>query len=72
MLEELLNHVVAKDIRHQLYRVGLNLSEHLVFFVAIGRLQLLLYEARTVLITAELDDMVIDVLYSVSAVNPET
>ena len=62
MLEELLNHVVAKDIGHQLDGVGLYFSEHLVFLITVGRFQLLLYKARAVLVPAEFDNMIINVL----------
>ena len=44
MFEEFLDHVVAKDVCHELYRIRLYLSENLVLLVAIGGLELLLDE----------------------------
>ena len=68
VLEQLLNHVVAKDIGHQLQAVRLNLAEDLFFFVTVGSLQLLLNEAGAVLITTELHNVVVDVLQLVALV----
>lgn len=65
MFEEFLNDVVAKDVRHQLYRVWLDLSEDLVFLVAICGLELLLDEPRPMLVAAKLDDVVVYVLQMV-------
>ena len=62
MLEELLDHVVTEDIGHELQRIGLQLPEDLLLFVAVGRLKLLLDETRPVLIAAELDDVIVNVL----------
>ena len=62
VLEELLHDVVAEDVRHQLQRVGEDLPEELRLLVAVGGLQLALDEARAVLVAAELDDVVVDVL----------
>lgn len=62
MLKQLLNDVVAKHIGHQLEAVGLYLAEHLLLFVAVGRFQFLLDETRSMLITAKLDHMVVNVL----------
>jgi len=62
MLEEFLNHVIAKNIRHQLDRVWLYLAEDLVLLVGIGSLQLLLNETRAILITTEFNDMIVDIL----------
>ena len=42
--------------------VGLDLPEDLVLFVAVCCLKLLLNEARSVLITTEFDNMIINVL----------
>lgn len=66
MLEELLDDVVSKHVGHQLYRIGLNLPEHLVLFIAVGRLELLLYETRPMLIAAEFNNVIVYVLYLVS------
>ena len=38
MLEEFLYHVVTEDISHKLYGIRMNLSEHLVFLIAVGSL----------------------------------
>lgn len=62
MFEQLLNDIVSKHIRHQLKAVGLNLTEHLFLFIAVGCFQLLLDETRPVLVTTEFNDMAIDVL----------
>jgi len=45
MFEELLNDIVSENISHQLYGVWLYLSEETLFLVAVGCLQLLLYES---------------------------
>lgn len=45
MLEEFLDHVIAKDICHQLDSIGVKLAEDLVFLVTVGSLELLLNEA---------------------------
>ena len=62
MFEEFLDHVVAEDVGHQLYSIGGELSEDLIFFVAIGSLQLLLDESRAMLVTTEFNDIAIDIL----------
>lgn len=62
MLKELLNHVVAKDIGHQLPCVGVDLAEQLSFVVTVGCFELLLNESRTMLITTELDNVVVYIL----------
>ena len=63
MLKQFLDDVVAEDVSHQLKRVGLNLGKYLVFLIAVCCLQLLLDEPRAVLITAEFDDMTINILF---------
>lgn len=68
VLEELLDHVVAKNICHQLDRIWVKLPKNLIFLITIGCFELLLDEARTVLITAELNYIVVDVLRRVSRV----
>ena len=68
VLEKLLNNVVTEDVRHQLASVRLKLPEDLVFFVTIGGLELLLDESRSVLVTTELYNVVINVLIKVSTV----
>lgn len=62
VLEKLLDHVVAEDIRHQLHGVRLNLLENALLLVAVSSLQLLLDETRAVLIAAEFTDVVVDIL----------
>ncbi len=64
VLEELLNHVVSEHVLHELDGVGFDLPEDLILLVAVGRLQLLLNESRSILITTELDHMVVQVLES--------
>lgn len=63
MFKEFLDHVITKDIGHQLNSVGEQLSEDLILLVAVGCLELLLNESRTVLVTTELNNVIVDVLY---------
>jgi hypothetical protein len=65
MLEELLDYIVAKNILHQLNRIRLNLSKHLIFFVAVSSLQLLLNEPRSMLVPGKFYYMAVDVLCDV-------
>lgn len=44
MLKELLDHIVAKDVRHELHSIGKDLPESLIFLITVGRLELLLNE----------------------------
>lgn len=62
MFEEFLDHIVAKDIGHQLDGVGEKLSEDLVLLIAVGCLELLLNEPRTVLVTTEFNNIIVNVL----------
>ncbi len=66
MLKHLLDHVVSKDVRHQLQSIRLDLTKDLFFFVAIGRLELLLNESRSVLITTEFNNVIVQVLIPMS------
>lgn len=66
MFEEFLDDVVAKHIFHQLDRVWLDLPEYLFLLVAVRCYQLFLYESRTVLVTTELNDVVVNILTLVS------
>lgn len=66
MFKELLYHVIAKHIGHQLQGVRLDFPEDLFFLVAVRRLQLLLNETRAMLIATKFNNMVVDVLMSVS------
>lgn len=45
MLKELLDHIVAKDVGHQLHCIGKNFPESLIFLITVGRLKLLLNES---------------------------
>ena len=67
MFEELLNYIVAKNIGHELESVRKELPEELILFVAICRFELLLDEARSVLITTKFHYVVIYILNDVSA-----
>lgn len=40
MLKELLDHIVPKDVRHELHSIGKNLPESLIFLITVGRLEL--------------------------------
>lgn len=62
VLEEFLDDIVSKDILHQLQRVALELVEYTFLFVAVRRLEFLLDEAGPVLVAAELDHVVVNVL----------
>jgi hypothetical protein len=62
MFEKLLDDIVAEYILHELHGVGLYFAEDLVLLIAVGRLQFGLDESRSVLIPAELDDVIVDVL----------
>lgn len=62
VLKELLNHIVAKDVSHQLHRVLLDLAEDSIFLLALGGLQLLLDETGGELVTRKFNDVIIDVL----------
>jgi hypothetical protein len=62
VFDQLLYHVVAKDISHERNCVFLDFLQNTLFFVAIGRLQLCLNKARAVLIATEFDDMALNVL----------
>ena len=68
VFEEFLNDIVTKHVRHQLKRVGKDFQKELGFLIAVCGLELLLNEARTVLVAAELHHMVVDVLRKVSQV----
>lgn len=68
MLEQFLDNIVAEDIGHQLEAVWLDLAENLLLFIAVRSLELLLDEPRAMLVTAELNDMVVDILQLVALV----
>ena len=63
MFKHLLNDIIAENIGHQLQGIRLDLAEELFLLVAICSLKFLLDEARSMLITAELDNVVVDILY---------
>jgi hypothetical protein len=71
MLEELLNHVVAKDVGHQLQGIWKNFAKQLLLLVAIGRFQLLLNEPRAMLVAAKLNHVVVDILSPISRRDPD-
>ncbi len=62
MLEELLYNIIPEDVGHQLNRVRMYLPENLFFLIAVCRLEFELDEPGTVLITTELDNMIVYVL----------
>lgn len=68
MFKELLDNIVTKNILHELDCVGFNLAENLFLLVAVGSLELLLNETRSMLVTAELYNMVVDILELVALV----
>lgn len=62
VLKELLDDIVAKDVGHQRERLGQDLvKDHLLVGIQ-GNLQLLLDEARAVLVHAELHNVMLDIL----------
>lgn len=63
-LEQLLNHIVAEHVRHELVQIRDDLFEELMPCRIGDDAQLLLDEARSVLITAESDDVTFDFLHS--------
>ena len=67
VLKKLLDHVIAKDVRHELARVGVKLLEDLFFLIAISLLKLLLDESRAMLVTAKFSYVIVDVLGTPSA-----
>lgn len=62
MLEELLNHVVAKDVMHQLQSRTVQFMKDTLLVVTVGILQLGLDETRPVLIAGEFHDVPMDIL----------
>ena len=62
MFEKFLDDVVAKYVLHELHDIWQNLFKYRLFFVAIGRLKLLLDKSGTVLIAAKFDKVASDVL----------
>ena len=45
MLEELLDYIVAENIGHQLYGIGVDLAENLILLIAISGFELQLNES---------------------------
>jgi hypothetical protein len=68
MLKQLLYHIVPKDISHQLKSIWLNLTEELLLLVAVGGFELLLNKSRSMLITTELDNVIVDIFQLISLV----
>ena len=62
MLKDLLDNIVSKDIGHELQSVWLNFAKDLLLLVAVCSLELLLNKSRSMLITAELYNVVVNVL----------
>lgn len=62
VLKKLLDHIVAEDICHQLYRIRHQLSIDLVFLIAVGCLKLALNKTSAILVAAKFHDMMVDVL----------
>lgn len=62
VFEELLDDIIPKYISHQLARVRVELAKDLILLIAVGGLQLLLDESRSMLVTAELDDVIVNIL----------
>jgi hypothetical protein len=69
VLEKLLDDIVAKDVRHELKCVGLNLTENLILLIAIGGFQFLLDETGSMLISTKLYHVIIYVFKFVSLVS---
>ena len=66
VFEELLDHIIAEHIRHQLYGVWVYLAKDLVLLVAVSGLEFLLNEPGAMLVATEFDNMVINVLSSLA------
>jgi hypothetical protein len=62
MLEQFLDNIVAKYIGHQLQGIWLYFTKQLLLFVAVGSLELLLDESRSMLVTTEFDNVIVDIL----------
>ena len=62
MFEKFLDDVVAEYVLHELHDIWQNFFEDCLFFVAVGRLELLLDESGTVLIATKFDKVAGDVL----------
>lgn len=62
VLKELLQNVIAKNVRHQLQRVRKHFFKHHLLLFAVGRLELLLDKSRTVLIAAKLYNVALNIL----------
>ena len=60
-LKELLDDIIAKDVCHEAPGRGQDLCEHSLLLYLCCTLQLLLDEARAVLILGELDDVLLQV-----------
>jgi hypothetical protein len=67
MLKELLNHIVPKDILHELHDIRKQFFEDHGLFVAVCRLEFLLDKARTELIATKFHGIPINILWNRSA-----
>ena len=65
MLKELLNNIVPEHVGHQLERIWLYFTENCLFLITICGLELLLNKSGAMLITAELDNMTVDILTTI-------
>ena len=65
-LDNFLNHIVPVNIFHQLDRIWHELPKHSFLLVACGCLKLVLDELRAMLISTELDNVIVDVLIEMS------
>lgn len=61
VIEEFLNDIVAEHILHELHDIRFDLFEDELLLVAVGLLDLVLDEARSLLITAEFCNVALDV-----------
>ena len=62
VFEELLYHIIPKNIGHELSCIRVKLTKHLILLVTIGCLKFLLNKSRAMLIATEFDDVFVDVL----------
>ena len=62
VLKELLYDIVSKHILHKLQFVLLDFTENSFFLIAVCRLQLVLDKSGAVLVSAELYDVIVNVL----------
>lgn len=66
VLEKFLDNVVAKNILHQLQGFRLQFFEYALFLITVCCLQLLLNEPRPMLVSTELNYVVVNILFDIS------